>query len=154
MRHDGLVNCVTALAKKGMDTRLRLEQVIPQLACSVTGEVGRGRMDVVIHNGITRHLVDVVVVSPMAAGPHHTAACARRDGLASRRAAAAKRAKYESPDLIPFAVETGGRLGTDARLLLRALAEATPDPDRELQFAYRAISAVLQDGVARQLMSH
>ena len=137
-----------------MDSRPKLEQVLPQLATCVAGQIGGGRMDVVLHNGTNRHLVDVVVCSPLSGGDRQVAANARRDGLACRRASMAKRSKYEHPELVPFSVETGGRLGSDARMLLKTMADCTPDPTRELQFAYRAIASVLQDGVARQLMSH
>ena len=51
-------------------------------------------------------------------------------------------------------VVTGGRLGSDAKMLLRSMADHAVDPQRELTFCYRAVSAVLQDGVARQLLSH
>ena len=154
IRHDALTNCIAALARRGMDSRPKLEQVLPQLATSVAGQVSGGRMDVVLHNGTSRFLVDVVVCSPLAGGPRQIAANARRDGLACRRAAISKRDKYSDPELVPFAVETGGRLGGDARMLLKTLADATADPVKELAFAYRAVSAVLQDGVARQLLSH
>ena len=154
LHHDNLARAIAALAKRGMDSRPRLEQVLPQLATRVAGQVGTGRMDVVLHNGTARHLVDVVVVSPLAGGERQVGACARRDGLACRRAAIAKRSKYDSPELVPFAIETGGRLGGDARMLIALLAQACPNPAREMAYAYRAISSVLQDGVARQLMDH
>ena len=111
-------------------------------------------MDVILQNGTARHLVDVVVTSPLSGGERQVAACARRDGLACRRAAMAKRAKYDHNELVPFALETGGRLGSDARMLLKLMADCSPDPVREQQFAYRAIASVLQDGIARQLMNH
>ena len=76
------------------------------------------------------------------------AACARRDGHASRRAAIAKRTRYPTPDLVPFALETAGRIGNDARALLVRMAEAA---EEQIQYLYRAVSNVLQDGVARQL---
>ena len=62
-----------------------------------------------------------------------------------------KRARYDSPDLVPFAVETGGRIGAEARAFLLKCANAAEDPDIELQYLYRAISSVVQDGVAKQL---
>ena len=95
--------------------------------------------------------MDVVVVSPYSTNAAFMGACARRDGHASRRAAIAKRTRYLSPDLVPFALETGGRIGTDARALLVRMSEAAEEPAKELQYLYRAISSVLQDGVARQL---
>ena len=80
-------------------------------------------------------------------------ACARRDGFAARRACIAKRSKYPSRDLIPFAIETGGRLSADARALVKRLAAATEDPTQTATSIYKAVSTVLQDGVARQLLA-
>ena len=68
VRHDALTNCLAALAKRGMDNKPRLEQVLPQLTTQVAGQVGAGCMDVVISHGSTRYLVDVVIVSPLAGG--------------------------------------------------------------------------------------
>ena len=149
-RHDGLVRTLAALAKRHADPRPRLEQVIPQLQVVVAGQIGTARLDVVMHVGARRRLVDVTVVSPHAGSAEFKAACSRRDGHAARRAAVTKRMKYEHADLVPFALETGGRLGFDARALLHQLASEAPDPVAELQYLYRAVSSVLQDGVARQ----
>ncbi len=64
----------------------------------------------------------------------------------------AKRAKYHSDDLIPFAIETGGRLGSDARAFVKHLAGHAECPTTEVLYLYRALSVTLQDGVARQLL--
>ena len=48
-------------------------------------------------------------------------------------------------------METGGRFGTTARTFLMRLAEAAEDPATERIYMYRALSSILQDGVARQL---
>ena len=93
----------------------------------------------------------MVVVSAYARDSNFRAACARRDGHASRRAAVVKRTRYPTLDLVPFAVETGGRLGVDARAFLSRMAAAAEDPAAERQYLNTAISSVLQDGVARQL---
>ena len=128
-----------------------MEQVIPQLASMVRGQVSQARMDVVAQDGCNRILVDVVVSSPYAGGERFTAMCARRDGYSARRAATAKKAKYDSPDLLSFALETGGRLGMDARSFIKKLASAAEEPPLEVAYLYRAISATLQDGIAKQL---
>lgn len=153
VRHDGLVRCLGVLAARSLDPRPKLEQIIPELARPVQGQINEARLDVIIHDGISRLLVDVTVVSPYAGDASFTATCARRDGHASRRAAVAKRARYPNPELVPFAVETGGRLGTDARALLARMANAADDRHNEIQYLYRAVSSVLQDGVARQLLT-
>ena len=150
-RHDGIVRCIGVLGARALDPRPRLEQIIPELARPVQGQMGQARLDVVLHDGVARSLVDVVVVSPYSTNAAFMGACARRDGHASRRAAIAKRTRYPTPDLVPFALETGGRIGTDARALLVRMSEAAEEPAKELQYLYRAISSVLQDGVARQL---
>ena len=150
-RHDGVVRCLGILGARALDPRPRLEQVIPELARPVNGQVGQARLDVIMRDGASRILVDVVVVSAYAGGNSFRVACARRDGHAARRAAIAKRERYTSADLVPFALETGGRLGADARALLMRMAEAAEDKHQEIQLLYRAVSSVLQDGVARQL---
>ena len=151
-RHDDLVKCVSVLASRALDPRPRLEQVVPELSQPVGGQIGQARLDVILHDGANRMLVDVVVVSPFAGGASYRAACARRDGHSCRRAAVAKRRRYPSNDLVPFALETGGRLGADARVLLARMAAASADPAREILYLQRAISSILQDGVSRQLL--
>ena len=56
-RHDGIVRCLGVLAARNSDLK-------PKLAQTVHGQIGQARLDVVIHDGIARMLVDVVVVSP------------------------------------------------------------------------------------------
>ena len=109
-------------------------------------------MDVIVHDGLERLLVDVVVVSAYAGDANFRANCARRDGFAARRATMVKRARYPTNGLVPFAVETGGRLSTEARAFIVRMAGAAENRTTELQYLYRAISSVLQDGVARQLL--
>ena len=46
-------------------------------------------------------------------------------------------------------METGGRLGTDARACLKLMADRTDDPVRELRWMQRAVSSALAAGVAR-----
>ena len=115
------------------------------------GQVEAGRMDVIVHSGAARHLVDSTIVLPLAGNDAFRRGCARRDGHAARRAECVKRARYATPDLVPFAVETGGRLGTAARAFIMKCAEASKDPAKERVYLYRAISSTLQDGIARQL---
>ena len=150
-RQDGLVRCLGILAARNLDPKPKLEQIIPELARAVAGQIEQARLDVVVHDGVSRTIVDVVVVSPYAGDASFRRACARRDGHAARRAEVAKRARHPSCELVPFAVETRGRLGADARASLVRCADASAAPARELQYLYRAVSSVLQDGVARQL---
>ena len=151
VRHDNVVRCIASLAARTVDPRPRIEQIILELARPVAGQVEAARLDVVVHDGAARSLVDAVIVSPLAGDDALRRACARRDGHAARRAECTKRARYPALDLVPFALETGGRLGHAARVFLLRLAEAADDPAHERIYMYRAVSSILQDGVARQL---
>ena len=151
VRHDGLVRCVGQLAARSLDPHPRLEQIIPQLARPVAGQVQQARLDIVVHDGASRSLIDVVVVSALAGDSSFRRARARRDGHASRRAELAKRSRYNTDDLVPFAVETGGRLGTQARAFLQRCAKAAGDSAFETIYLYRAVSSILQNSVAYQL---
>ena len=151
IRHDNTVRCLASLAATTIDPRPRTEQIIPELARPVEGQVDTARLDVIIHDGISRSLLDVVIVSPLAGGAAYRRACARRDGHAARRAECTKRARYPTADSVPFALETGGRLGNSARAFVMRMAEAPECPATERLRLYRAIFSTLQDGVARQL---
>ena len=141
---------IASLAGRTLEPRPKTEHVI-ELVRLVVGPADVARLDVVVHDGAARSLVDVVIVSPLAGDDNFRRACARRDGRAARRAECAKRARYAAPDLVPFALETGGRIGTAARAFLMRLAESSDDPAKECIYMYRAVSSILQDGVARQL---
>ena len=150
VRHDNMVRCIAALAARTVDPRPRTEQVIPELARLVAGQTEAARMDVVVHDGLARSLVDATIVSPLAGDDAFRRACARRDGHAARRAECTKRSRYPAPDHVPFALETGGRLGAAAKTFLMRLAAGSEDPAAERVYIYRAVASTLQDGVARQ----
>ena len=151
VRHDNLVRCLGLLVSGGLDSRAKLEQIIPELSRQVHGQVGQARLDVVAYEGTARLLIDAVGVSAWAGDDSLRRACSWRDGHAGRRAEIAKRTRYASPDLVPFAVETDGRLAGDARALLLKCAQYADEPERELQYLYWAVSSMVQDGVVRQL---
>ena len=153
VRHDNVVRGLGVLAGRHLDPRPGLEQVIPELARPVAGQIEQARLDIVVHDGAARLLVDVVVVSAVKGDASFKRACARRDGHAARRAETSKRSRYRTADLVPFALETGGRLGSDARAFLQRCADASEDPDAERAYLYRAVSSLLQGGVARQLQA-
>ena len=80
-------------------------------------------------------------------------AAARREGEASRRGERDKHRRYPGDRLIPFVVETGGRVGAEARHWLHALTREWPKDQqaKELTRAYKSVSCALQSEVAGQL---
>ena len=97
--------------------------------------------------------IDVSVRHPAAGDASALRAASRKDGEASRRAERAKHDRYPGPQLVPFVVETPGRIGAEARFWLLAQARALPDDTQqaELARAYKAISCAVQSDVAKQL---
>ena len=98
-------------------------------------------------------MIYVTVRQPAAGPDSFTRTAAKKDGEASRRAEREKHERYPGPQLTPFAVETPGRIGAEARFWLLAQVRELPTDmqDYELNRAYRAISCAVQSECAKQL---
>ena len=107
-------------------------------------------MDVIVHDGASRLLIDAVIVSAYAGCSSFRRACARRDGHAARRAEVAKRARYASAELIPFAVEKGRRLGPDTRAFVLRCANAAEDPDAQNHLTPSSDAGVFSVGIRKR----
>ena len=60
-----------------------------------------------------------------------------------------KRKRYPGPDLVPFVVEAGGRLGEAAESLIRSVAPKDPvERSMAISAAKRSLSTLLQLGNA------
>ena len=93
--------------------------------------------------------VDVAVTE---ASTESSIASTRRslqDGVAAAQEEEEKRIRYLGPDLIPFVVEAGGRLGEAAQQLVRSVAPRDPvDRSVAIASAKRALSFLVQMGNA------
>ena len=99
--------------------------------------------------------VDVSVRHPAAGSEAEVSRAARRGGEASRREEREKHARYEGNRLVPFVLETQGRIGAEARLWLKTQILRVPEDEqqKELVRAYKCLSSTLQTQLARQLRS-
>ena len=97
--------------------------------------------------------IDVTVRHPAAGGQPALRNAATRDGEASRRGEREKHTRYPGNNLIPFVVETPGRIGAEGRFWLLAQVRCLPDDmqSKELDRAYRLISCAIQSEVSKQL---
>ena len=100
-----------------------------------------------------RRWLDVTVRHPAAGDAGSVQAAARKDGAATRRAERQKHERYPGSQLTPFAVETPGRLGAEARLWMLTSVRGLPQDQqaKELAHGYRVVSCAVQGQVARQL---
>ena len=76
-----------------------------------------------------------------------------KNGEASRRAERSKHERYPGPQLKPFAVEVGGRVGAEARAFFLSRIRELPQDIQcpVLQRACKVVSCALQTEVSRQL---
>jgi len=90
-------------------------------------------MDVVLtHNG-TRYAIDVQITHPLSGGHHAINTAAIMDGAAARAAENNKRNKYQdTPNLIPFVIETEGRWGELAIQWIKKLVDRDDPEDARL----------------------
>ena len=97
--------------------------------------------------------LDVSIRHSAAGSTTEVAAAARRDGEAARRGEREKHTRYPGDRLVPFVVESGGRLGGEARQWLRTHVAQLPadTQQQELARAYKAVSCAVQGQLARQL---
>ena len=73
-----------------------------------------------------RRWIDVTVRQPAAGDRAAVLAACRRDGEATRRAERSKHQRYSGSQLTPFALETPGRLGAEARAWLLSEVRQLP----------------------------
>ena len=135
------------LPTRNLDEKHCLEQVVPELVRPVQRQIGQECLGVV-----GRSLVDVLVIFAFARGSNFPAARSHWDARTSRHTGFAKLTRHPANTLVPFAIQTGGRLGVDAYALHNQMTNAAENPAAQRLLLYLSVSRVLQDGVARALL--
>ena len=110
-------------------------------------------LDIEFTDSNGRCWIDVSARHPAAGDASALRAASHKDGEATRRAERAKHERYPGPQLVPFVVETPGRIGAEARFWLLSQVRALPDDiqSAELARAYKMISCAVQSDIAKQL---
>ena len=117
------------------------EQRRPELDRVIKGKFVAARMDLVVCLDGLEYLLDVTFTDHRTADPERLAARLRRSGVAAEAAEDDKRRRYgEGANLVPIAIESGGRLGQAGLKWLRA-AYARAGAASEWQSLLRALSA-------------
>jgi hypothetical protein len=103
-------------------------------------DLGPARLDIRYSTGLRTYYIDVSVVHPAAAA--YVLAAADTDDAAASQRAQEKRLRYndalasrgvDPASLVPFVLETSGRLGPDARAFIETVKDsfATNTPNRD-----------------------
>ena len=157
-RHTRLAKAVGSLVERWCQVRPLYEQRVPawdrpSTRRSEPNTLERAILDVEYVGPEGRHWIDVTVRHPAAGDESAVRAAARKDGTACRRAELQKHQRYPGDNLTPFAVETPGRVGAEARAWLLAQVRQLPAEEqaRELLRAYKVVSCAVQGHVAQQL---
>ena len=109
---------------------------------------------VVIDYGARKTYVDVTVVSPVQANAHFMMEAVTKPSHAASRAEYLKRQRYPHRDLVPFAIELGGRAGPSATKFISSLFKThSPPTDYTPSDAWTTISTALHTAAASQVLA-
>ena len=156
-RHNRLKKVIGSLVKRWTQQEPLYEQRVPAWdrarRSSGGANVELAILDIEYSEDGGRRWIDVTVRQSAAGPDAATRAAAKKDGEATRRAEREKHVRYPGQQLTPFAVETPGRIGAEARFWLLAMVRELPADiqSSELSRAYRAISCAVQSEAAKQL---
>ena len=145
--------CARTLTHDVTGTVVHIEKRAAELQRLLHGRMQDGQMDLIITNlgGCTVY-IDVTIVSPVVTPPYHLMQAATKPGYAALRAEYGKRQRYPIPNLIPFAIELGGRPGPTALQFIRRLfREEGATRDRRIADAWSSLSTALHSATANQL---
>ena len=109
----------------------------------------RARLDVVYEGQAGRVYIDIAIVEAATASASASRQRAAGDGVAAAEEEDDKHRRYPGPDLVPFVLEAGGRLGEAAQSLIRSVTPRDlADRGREIASAKRTMSNLIQLGNA------
>ena len=154
-RHDRIRDWLAKWVGGMIGREALTEQFVPQWDRYRDGILERARLDVVYDNVQGRRVhVDVAIVEASTANLHDQRQRAAKDGVAASSHEDTKRRRYPGPSLVPFVMESMGRLGEGTDAMLRALVPSDhPERAKVLCAARQSLSVLLQMGNAELILS-
>jgi len=160
--HDAIVRWLAAWLREWSGHPVATEQYVPQWdRLGADGEVSeRARLDVAfVDSEGRRAYADVAVTSAYSADPAVVSRRAREPGTAAKDMVGRKRDRYKpeaypAAGLVPFVVESLGRISPEARALIRSVAPHDPSVRSSvIRAALQDLSVLVQTRLAEQLLS-
>ena len=152
-RHDAVLRSLATLITRVTGAAVQIERRTTELRRIFRGRIQEGQMDIITTDlAGARLYIDVTIVSSVVAHAYHLAQAAIKPSYAAGRAEFGKRQRYPTNNILPFAMEIGGRPGPSALRFIRQLFR-TPGADRTIQIAdaWSTLSTALHGAVATQL---
>ena len=152
-RHDDAVRLLGRRLRADLGAIVSLEQRRPELDRYIDGQLVAARLDLVVCIGGAEYLLDVTYTDHRTTNADRLAARLRRSGVAAEAAEDVKRRRYlGAQNLIPIAIDSGGRLGQSGLKWLRA-AYTRAGAQQEWQSLLRALSAHTQATTAATVIA-
>lgn len=152
-KHDDAVKLLSRRLRRDLGAIVSEEQRRPELDRVMNGVLVAARLDLVVVLDGVEYLLDVTFTDHRTEAPDRAAARLRRSGIAAEAAEDAKRRRYgDGSNLIPIAIENGGRLGQTGLQWLRA-AYTRAGATQEWQSLLRALSAHTQSATAATVIA-
>ena len=107
-RHDNIVKVFATIIHSVTGARVEVEKRTDELRHMFKGRLQEGQMDLIATtlNGQPTY-IDVAIVSPVVADPHHIARAAKKPGYAAMRAEYGKRQRYPNTQHRTFCLGAG-----------------------------------------------
>ena len=153
-RHDTFVRTLAGLIHTITGTAVHIERRVAELSRICKNRMQEAQPDIIVASFTSGpKYLDVVLPSPVIANQHHLNQSANRPGYAATHMEYKKRMRYTNPNLIPFAVELGGRPGPSALRFIRDLfRHEGADRETKISDAWSLLSTTLQSSVADQIL--
>ena len=127
------------------------EQRAPQFdRVNADESVNEARLDIAVCCNGRSWLLDVTIVGAFSSDAGKQRQRAAKDGAAALAAEDAKRRRYPGPNVVPFAIESHGRIGPTGLAWLRTAYHGEPDALRKILYT---ISGTVQSHTAAMAMA-
>ena len=151
-RHSALARCLADLVTTHTGVKVHIEQAIPGTPREPRpgAHPERARMDIVFQLHGQTYYIDTAVVTPFSANAGLIAAASSRPGYMAKREEKNKFDRYPSINLVPFILETTGRLGYHAQMFIKFLFSDPDHPPTAIRDAWAAILTTLHGCISKQ----
>ena len=142
--------CLADVIKSHSGAMTFIEQEVPALTRAVNGQTEHARMDLVFNLDGSGAFLDVSIVALFSCNPSLVSTASTKPGLLAKRAEKNKFDRYPHINLVPFILETAGRLGPHAKKFISCLLRDAGNPPQAIRDTWSTIQSVLHSAITKQ----
>ena len=152
-RHAAVGRCLADVIQSRSGVKVFIEQEVPALTRVVNGQTEHARMDLVFNLNGSVTCTDVSIVALFSCNPSLVSTASTKPGLKAKRAEKNKFDRYPHINLVPFILETTGRLGPHARKFISYLMRDADSPPIAVRDTWSTIQSVLHSAISKQQLA-